>query len=416
MFAAEENLGIVLDIGNHTTKAGYAGDAVPKAIVPSYVGIIENPNQMDLESKDILTGDRINKYQDYMKIEQLFAEGRDKYEKIEQICKEALEKSLKITQQTHPILLSEPSIHDKEFRSALTEIMFEKLQLPAIFIVKNAALSSFASGRTTSLILDSGAYSTSAVPIQDGYVLQKSITQCNIGGEMFTDMLLSTLKSNGVYIRPHYTFNKDIKSIEDGEIGSTDFAIEEVLNIDVNPSFQEHSIKEVVRNIKEATFKVSDITFPETSYTGIQPQNYDLPDGTQIQVGTERYRIPEMLFVQGAEGVAGVAGFSGVHQMVCDAINKCDAEIRRELYGNLIVTGGNSLIGGFPDRLYKKISEINAQSMKIRIIAPQNPNDRKFSAWIGGSILASLGSFSQMWISKQDYDENGANIVERKCP
>lgn len=49
---------------------------------------------------------------------------------------------------------------------------------------------------------------------------------------------------------------------------------------------------------------------------------------------------------------------------------------------------------------------------KVKIVAPP---ERKYSSWIGGSILASLSTFQQMWISKQDYDESGPSIVHRKC-
>ena len=48
----------------------------------------------------------------------------------------------------------------------------------------------------------------------------------------------------------------------------------------------------------------------------------------------------------------------------------------------------------------------------LQIIAPP---ERKYSVWIGGSILASLSTFQQMWISKQEYDEAGPSIVHRKC-
>ena len=53
-----------------------------------------------------------------------------------------------------------------------------------------------------------------------------------------------------------------------------------------------------------------------------------------------------------------------------------------------------------------------APFLSFQIIAPP---ERKYSVWIGGSILASLSTFQQMWISKQEYDESGPSIVHRKC-
>ncbi|CAG9314384.1 ARP4_1 [Blepharisma stoltei] len=416
-YYADEVSGIVLDIGCHLTRAGYAGEDTPKVVIPSYIGMIENPdpNQMDVEGIAPFAGEKIMKYRDFMKLEQVFAEGGDKSEKLEEICREAIENELKLNPREHPFLLSEPSIHDRESRVALTEMMFEKFQIPAFYIVKSAVLSSFASGRSTSLVLDSGAYTTWAVPVHDGYVLQKSIVKFNIGGETITDVLLNHLVSLGVNIRPHYTFNKTVKCfVEGGEVqGNPEFTLEDIPRPNVDPSYQDFSIREIVRDIKETTFKVSDNTFSETSFANVPSSSYELPDGTQVQLGNERYRIPELLF---SSGIEGVIGFSGVHQMVYDSITRCDMDIRRELYGNVVVTGGNSLFGGFTDRLHKKLTELTTQNMKVKLIAPQSTIERRFSSWIGGSILASLGSFQQMWMSKQEYDEHGAILIERKCP
>ena len=67
---------------------------------------------------------------------------------------------------------------------------------------------------------------------------------------------------------------------------------------------------------------------------------------------------------------------------------------------------------GISDRMQKGITALAPSSMKVKIIAPP---ERKYSVWIGGSILASLSTFQQMWISKQEYDESGPSIVHRKC-
>jgi len=67
---------------------------------------------------------------------------------------------------------------------------------------------------------------------------------------------------------------------------------------------------------------------------------------------------------------------------------------------------------GIADRMQKEITALAPSTMKIKIIAPP---ERKYSVWIGGSILASLSTFQQMWISKQEYDESGPSIVHRKC-
>jgi actin-related protein len=90
---------------------------------------------------------------------------------------------------------------------------------------------------------------------------------------------------------------------------------------------------------------------------------------------------------------------------------KCDVDIRKDLYGNVVLSGGTTMFAGIADRMQKELVNL-ALPMKIKIIAPP---ERKYSVWIGGSILASLSTFGQMWISKEEYDESGPAIVHRKC-
>uniref|UniRef100_A0A665VIZ8 Actin, non-muscle 6.2 n=1 Tax=Echeneis naucrates TaxID=173247 RepID=A0A665VIZ8_ECHNA len=93
-------------------------------------------------------------------------------------------------------------------------------------------------------------------------------------------------------------------------------------------------------------------------------------------------------------------------------IMKCDVDIRKDLYANTVLSGGTTMYPGIADRMQKEITALAPPTMKIKIIAPP---ERKYSVWIGGSILASLSTFQQMWISKQEYDESGPAIVHRKC-
>nr|XP_056722122.1 actin, cytoplasmic 2-like isoform X3 [Euleptes europaea] len=102
----------------------------------------------------------------------------------------------------------------------------------------------------------------------------------------------------------------------------------------------------------------------------------------------------------------------GIHETAFNSIMKCDMDLRKVLYANTVLSGGNSMYPGIADRMQKEITALAPSTMKIKIIAPP---ERKYSAWIGGSILASLSTFPKMWISKQEYDESGPSIVHRKC-
>ncbi len=135
---------------------------------------------------------------------------------------------------------------------------------------------------------------------------------------------------------------------------------------------------------------------------------YELPDGQVIQIGSERFRTPEVLFNPNFIGSES----HGIHENIFNSIMKCDIDVRRELYSNIVLSGGSTMFPGMADRLTKELTQIIPQNMKVKVIAPP---ERKYSVWIGGSILASLSSFSTMWISKREYDEAGPSIVHRKC-
>lgn len=121
-----------------------------------------------------------------------------------------------------------------------------------------------------------------------------------------------------------------------------------------------------------------------------------------------RFRCPEALFQPSFLGMEAC----GIHETTYNSIMKCDVDIRKDLYANTVLSGGTTMYPGIADRMQKEITALAPSTMKIKIIAPP---ERKYSVWIGGSILASLSTFQQMWISKQEYDESGPSIVHRKC-
>ena len=164
-------------------------------------------------------------------------------------------------------------------------------------------------------------------------------------------------------------------------------------------------------------------------------KSYELPDGQVITVGNERFRCPEALFQPSFLGRES----SGIHEATYNSIMKCDIDIRKDLYGNIVMSGGTTMFPGIADRMQKEIvkyvllwtsilfyhilsnsisfiftnfSSLAPSTMKVKIIAPP---ERKYSVWIGGSILSSLSTFQQMWISKEEYDEAGPSLVHRKC-
>lgn len=313
------------------------------------------------------------------------------------ILKTLIADRLGIDSKEHPMLLTEPSLHNKEHRMKLVTHFFEKYQVPAFFICKSTVLAAFSCGRSTCLTLESGANTTYATPIHDGYALQPSMIKCDIGGSYLTEVVGDTLASKGINIAPKYAFTR--KTVN-GQI-IVDYQKYE----NTTPSYEHYAKQEVICELKESLLTL----LPDTQGTDAKTE-YELPDGTKVNLDADAYRIPELLFT----GTSEENSFIGVHKMITEAIMRSDLDIRKELYANIVVAGGNTLIPGFVERVQQLVPETSPAGTKIKVIAHMQ-GERQLSAWLGGSILSSLGSFQQMWMSQQEYKENGPNMIERKC-
>merc|ERR1712187_542701 len=94
----------------------------------------------------------------------------------------------------------------------------------------------------------------------------------------------------------------------------------------------------------------------------------------------------------------------GIHMQLSNSISKCDIDTRKDLWKNIVLSGGSTMFPGIEARLYKEFRELAPSSMEVKIAAPE---ERKYSVFIGGSILSALSSFDTMWIQKAEYDETG---------
>ena len=95
-----------------------------------------------------------------------------------------------------------------------------------------------------------------------------------------------------------------------------------------------------------------------------------------------------------------------------NCVQKCDIDVRRELFENVLLSGGSTMFPGIQERLVKELKNRVNANVNVKVIAP---NERKFSVWIGGATLCNLATFQTMWITSGEYEEIGVNIVHRKC-
>lgn len=407
MFGGDEVSSLVFDLGTFNHRIGYSGEDSPKCVYQPIIG--ENSGKYYFNEYGLRYNKPGTKVYSCMNLDGTIKD----IDMFGKILDNLLKESMTLDLTDHPVLFSEPSLHNKENRIKITEYMFEKYKIPAIYICKNAVLSGFSCGRSTCLVFDSGHNITYAVPVNEGYALQKCLIKNNIAGDYITQLLEKKLNSKNIVINPFYAFKRE----KNGDQFKTTFINNEELKL-YDKSYETFWKREIVRDIKEACLITNDEPLKYDSEKDIfiptsipQELIYDLPDGNTINLVEDRNTILERMF----NPIKDIEGFNGYHQMVNEAISKADLEIKKELYSNIFLCGGNTLFSGFAERFQKQISSSNKQLFKLKIITHPSNTERKFSTWIGGSILSSLGTFHQLWLSKAEFEEHGTNIIERKC-
>jgi len=294
---------------------------------------------------------------------------------------------LNAKQDEHPVLMTEAPLNPTRNRDQVAEIFFETFRSPALFFTPPSVLSLYASGRTTGVVLDVGETVTHAVPVYEGFALQHSVTRSDVAGRDVTKQLQLQLRKAGLCFT----------TTAEADLAST---IKEEVCFLANPGSS--PVGSGAGGAGGTVTSSSEDNLQRESKT-----QYQLPDGQIVTLSSERYISPNVLFDPSMMG----SEEPGVADVLVNSIMKSDLELRSKLFGQVVLAGGSTLTPGFGDRLLYEVRARSPTHTRIRISAP---SERLHSSYVGGSILASLATFKNMWVSRAQYEENGSSILHRR--
>ena len=354
----ESQSNIIIDNGSSSIKCGFSGEEAPKSIFSNVISrSTEKVGDDSLEDNVSPIENGIIKDFDLM----------------EKVWEHTFTRELKVSQDERNILTSDSPLSPKMNREKITQIMFEKFNVQGLFICIRPMLSMYCVGKTSALVLESGDDVTQIVPINEGYYFPYSVTKSNLGGKCVTNFLVDKLS-------------------------------EKYNNI------QKNDLKKSSKIIKEKSCRVSLNYDEEFNDNKVNGTVYKLPDGNELKLEKELFMCPEALFNPSLIGQE----IPGIPMQMYNSIMKCENELRKDLYSNIILAGGNTLLNDFHERIEQEMQFLipTSYSQKLKIIAQ---NERKYTAWIGGALIAGLQNFQANWVSHSEYQESGPQIIHRKC-
>lgn len=464
VYGGDEINAIVLDPGSYNTRIGYAGDDFPKVLTPSFYAA-PNGDAIPVDSKkksNRIFGESINVPRSNYDIKPILKDSiiTDWDAAIDQYSY-YFNDILKIDYKEQPLLITEPVWTQQSYRQDMIENFYEYFDFPALYLARAPTCISFQQGRPNCLVVDIGHDSVSVTPVIDGISLLKNSMKTNYAGEFLNDHIkdLLYLKFPGLSIENSYK----IKTKEPTTYPeAAKFTVRELPD-NITTSFDEFNKLKIWHEFKEGVLEVPELKITSSSkeaYSGKAYQRlYEFPTGQSINLSFERFNISDALFepqnskFENEEYTAKYPSnngeldlkssyddykplkrarkadsnqstpppsdpakssestqIRGLTQLISHTLSNIDIDLRSSLAHNIIVTGGVSLIPQLTERLYNELSNSNP-GLKIRLHAVGNSSERLNQAWIGGSVLSSLGTFHQMWVSKKEYEEAGPERI-----
>ena len=369
------NKQIIIDLGSSEIKAGFLGNPPEIKRLPNIIGenlckinpsIINKPHYISSECEQyysdlsirnpIQRGNFINEDDIPLIFEYIFSQLGLNPEQIKE----------------HPLLITEPLNNKYSNSENISQILFEKMNIPALIFAKQPLLSLISTGYSTGIVLESGSDITQSCVSYEGYLIENSCMRFDYGGKDVSNTLNILLKQRNSDIN-YINFFDDIK---------------------------------VLNDIKEKQCYIKTLKDDNEDFVSIHSE-YILPDGSKLNLQDEKILAPEILF----NNKLIFQEYFPFHEMVINSIDKCDVNIKGKLYKTIVMSGGNTKFKGIEEKMKTNLSYLIPRGVDIKLRMQEDP---ELNCWNGGNIVASLSTFNKMLVYKKEWEECGKNIIHVK--
>ena len=369
------NKQIIIDLGSSEIKAGFLGNPPDIKRLPNIIGenlckinpsIINKPHYISSECEQyysdlsirnpIQRGNFLNEDDIPLIFEYIFSQLGLNLEQIKE----------------HPLLITEPLNNKYSNSENISQILFEKMNIPALIFAKQPLLSLISTGYSTGIVLESGSDITQSCVSYEGYLIENSCLRFDYGGKDVSNTLNILLKQRNSDIN-YINFFDDIK---------------------------------VLNDIKEKQCYIKTLKDDNEDFVSVHSE-YILPDGSKLNLQDEKILAPEILF----NNKLIFQEYFPFHEMVINSIDKCDVNIKGKLYKTIVMSGGNTKFKGIEEKMKTNLSYLIPRGVDIKLRMQEN---QELNCWNGGNIVASLSTFNKMLVYKKEWEECGKNIIHVK--
>jgi actin, other eukaryote len=379
----ETNKAIVIDSGSGFIKAGLASDECPSAFLPNIYAARDTGMG---EFTHVIGADVMKAQNADFEILRPIRRGKvEDLDGLERIWQHTYLNQLRLDSTEHPLLTSCYPDENKLDKENTAMIFFETFGVPGYYCMNSGLLSLYGSGKTTGLVIESGSDVTTVTPVHEGVIIPFAHCFELIGGTDLDSLLLDLLRVTQPEVAKRLTTNHTSILKEQLTYIASDFEME-------------------VSRYRNASTKANPVT---------------LPDGTIVDCGLEAIIAGESIFnpqeaskfLSKDQACSSLKSISGLSGLALESLFKVEAQLRKDFWGNIILSGGNSLFKGLANRLSNDLLASAPPTAKVRI---HNTQERQFLSWTGGSILTSIPSFQSVWMTQGEYQEFGPSVVYRK--